>query len=81
VAAFVAILIGGACGALIGYGVMRVQYPSGHTFGKAVGTIVSALIVSTGIAVLSVLVLRAMGEWRAPRRDVGQVHLGDDIDG
>jgi hypothetical protein len=78
VLAFAAILIGGACGALIGYGVMRLQYPSGHNFGKAVGTIISSLIVAIGVAVLSVLVLRAMGEWRAPRIDVGQVSLGDD---
>ncbi len=81
VLAFGAILIGGACGALIGYGVVRVQYPVGHTFAKAVGAIISALIVAIGIAVLSVLVLRAMGEWRAPRHDGVPVHLGDEIDG
>lgn len=70
VLAFAAILVGGACGALIGYGVMKAQCTSGSCrTGKSVGAVVGGLFVAIGVAVIAVLVLRAMGEWRTARRD------------
>lgn len=76
--AFASILVGGACGGLIGFGVVRAQDPIGHTFAKSVGAIVGALVVAIGTAVLAVLVLRAMGEWSAPSLGSGRVRLGDE---
>ena len=75
--AFASILVGGLLGGLIGYGFMRVQYRSGHDVAKAVGSAIGALVIAGGTAVLSVLVLRAMGEWRNVDSSVGRVQLGD----
>lgn len=68
--AFASIILGGACGALIGYGVMKAQCNSGTcTTSKGVGAIAGGLFVAVGVAVIAVLVLRAMGEWRTARRN------------
>jgi hypothetical protein len=61
--AFGAILVAGACGALIGYAIIDLQYDSGALAG--IGAIVGGIIAAAGVAVIAVLVLRAMGEWRA----------------
>ena len=63
--AFVAILLGGAAGAIIGYGVVKVSSTNGSSTALGVGALVGALFIAGGIAVVAVLVLRAMGEWRA----------------
>ena len=88
VLAFVAILIGGLCGGLIGYSVTdlqcggertivvdratattQVREPTGDTeedcsTWNGVGGLVGALVGAGGTAVVAVLVLRAMSEWR-----------------
>ena len=64
VLAFAAILVAGAAGALIGYGVVAVQCTGDCAAGKAIGGVVGAVLAAAGVAVVSVLVLRAMGEWR-----------------
>lgn len=66
VAAFVAIVVAGACGGLIGYGVTDVGCGVGGCSGPAalVG-LASAVVAALGVAVVAVLTLRAMGEWRA----------------
>jgi hypothetical protein len=65
VLAFVGVLVGGLCGAVIGYGVVNVSCTGDCTTSTAIGAIVGALITAIGSAVLAVLVLRAMSEWRA----------------
>ena len=68
--AFGAIVVAGLCGGLIGYGFMDLS-GSGST-GAAIGGLIGAVVAAAGVAVVSVLVLRAMGEWRQvdddPRR-------------
>ncbi|MBV9951318.1 MAG: hypothetical protein JO291_05175 [Acidimicrobiia bacterium] len=65
VLAFVAILVGGLCGGLIGYSVTDLQCTSGCGGTKAgLGALVGALLAAGGVAVVAVLVLRAMAEWR-----------------
>ena len=64
VLAFVAIVVAGACGGLIGYGVVGVQCTGTCTTAKGWGLLTGALIGAVGVAVIAVLVLRAMGEWR-----------------
>lgn len=60
--AFCSILLGGLAGGLIGYGFVDVQ--GGSSGWAAVGALVGAIAAAAGTAVIAVLVLRAMGEWR-----------------
>lgn len=60
--AFAAIVVGGICGGLIGYGFMDLS-GSGST-GSALGALVGSVLAASGVAVVAVLALRAMGEWR-----------------
>ena len=69
VAAFVAILLGGACGALIGYGLVDVQCTGDCGTAEGAGAVTGGLIAAIGVAVVAVLVLRAMGEWRTIQRE------------
>jgi hypothetical protein len=63
VLAFLAILVGGLCGGLIGYAVTDLQGGSTALAG-AVG-VLGAAGGALGVGVVAVLALRAMGEWRA----------------
>jgi len=62
--AFAAILVGGLCGGLIGSSFVRLQCEQDCTTASGVGALVGALVAAGGVAVVAVLVLRAMGEWR-----------------
>jgi hypothetical protein len=81
--AFLAILIGGTCGGLIGWSVTDLQCGNdddpavaeaegrdpdegedGCTTWSAGGALIGAALGAGGTAVVSVLVLRAMSEWR-----------------
>lgn len=83
VLAFLAILLAGICGGLIGYSVTDLQCGNdddskaalaehrdpdegegGCTTWAAGGAVVGGVIFAGGTAVVSVLVLRAMAEWR-----------------
>jgi hypothetical protein len=64
VLAFIAILVGGACGGVIGAAVVDVQCQGDCTNSAAIGGVVGAITGAAGVAVLAVLALRAMGEWR-----------------
>lgn len=68
VLAFGAILIAGLCGGLIGYGFTDLSFDSPGSTWEAIGALVGAVAAAGGTAVVAVLVLRAMGEWR-PLRD------------
>jgi hypothetical protein len=70
--AFLAIILAGVAGAAIGYGVVDVSCTKDCTTATGVGAVAGALIAAAGVAVVAVLVLRAMGEWRTiqeTRRD------------
>jgi hypothetical protein len=62
--AFAAILTGGLCGGLIGFSVTRLQCVGDCTTNKSIGGLVGAVLGAAGVAVISVLALRAMGEWK-----------------
>lgn len=64
VAAFVAILLGGLAGGLIGYTLVKLQCHGSCAAPKGIGTLVGAMIAAGGMSVVAVLVLRALGEWR-----------------
>lgn len=63
-AAFVAILVGGLAGGLIGFTLVSLQCTDQCDTPKGIGTLTGALIAAGGMAVVAVLVLRAVGEWR-----------------
>jgi len=63
------VIIGGLLGATIGYGVTDIGCHGNNCGGStAIGAIVGAIIGAVGTGVVAVLVLRAMAEWRRPRR-------------
>jgi hypothetical protein len=64
VLAFVAILVGGLCGWLIGFAITDVQCTGDCELATGFGGLAGAVLGALGVAVIAVLVLRAMGEWR-----------------
>ena len=75
--AFAAIVLAGVCGALIGFSVADLQTEGDATVWKGLGLLIGGAAAAGGVAVVAVLVLRAMSEWRlieqtgdpaAPRR-------------
>ena len=62
--AFVGILLGGLAGALIGFALVDIQCDGDCAVAKGLGILVGAVVAAGGLAVVAVLVLRAMGEWR-----------------
>ena len=62
-AALFSIIFAGVCGGLIGYSVTDLN--CGHDCSVAAGIsgVVVAVLSAIGVAVVAVLVLRAMGEW------------------
>ena len=67
--AFVAVLAGGACGALIGYAFATLQCRGDCTTIGGIGLITGAVAAAGGVAVVAVLTLRAMAEWRRIEED------------
>lgn len=72
--AFAAILVAGLCGLLIGSSLVRLLCRGNCAVPTGLGGLVGAVLGAGGVAVVSVLVLRAMGEWQSrspggPRAD------------
>lgn len=62
--AFGAVLVGGLCGGLIGYGLVSVQCSGDCGFPLGLGILAGAVVCAIGMSIVAVLVLRAVGEWR-----------------
>lgn len=62
--AFAAIVVAGGCGALIGGSLVSLQCKGNCTTPTGAGAIVGGVVAAAGVAVVAVLTLRAMGEWR-----------------
>ena len=74
VLAFAAIVLAGAAGGFIGYAFVDLQTTGDATVATGLGALVGALMAAGGTAIVVVLTLRAMGEWRTikaahPERD------------
>jgi prolyl-tRNA editing enzyme YbaK/EbsC (Cys-tRNA(Pro) deacylase) len=67
--AFAAILVAGAMGALIGYGFVNVQCRHNCATPSGVGAVVGGVFFGGGVAVVAVLTLRAMGNWKRVRAE------------
>ena len=67
VTAFVSILLGGVGGAIIGYSFSHLQCHHGGCVGRdGITMVLGSLAGALGVAVIAVLTLRAIGEWRSP---------------
>ena len=64
VIAFIAILVGGLCGGIIGQALVNIQCTGDCSDPAAIGALMGAITGAAGVAVVAVLALRAMGEWR-----------------
>ena len=64
IGAFVAICLSGVAGAMIGYSLISLQCEGDCSTPKGIGLLVGAVISAGGMAVVAVLVMRALGEWR-----------------
>lgn len=62
--AFVSILLGGAAGGLIGYALVDIQYSGDSSIPLGLGLLIGSIVAAGGTAIVAVLVLRALGEWR-----------------
>lgn len=64
VGAYIAVLLGGLAGGLIGYALVDVQCTGSCDTALGLGAFVGAVATAIGMSVVAVLVLRALGEWR-----------------
>ena len=62
--AFVAILVCALAGASIGYSMIDIQCSGECGTPLGIGIFIGAVVGAAGMSVVSVLVLRAIGEWR-----------------
>lgn len=63
--AFASIVIAGLCGGLIGYAFTDLQCTDGCSTLAGGGALLGAIIFAGGVAIVAVLVLRAMDEWES----------------
>jgi len=68
VLAFASIVLAGICGGLIGWKVTDLQVSGSGGAAAGIGGLVGAAIAAGGVAIVAVLVLRAMGEWHTIQR-------------
>lgn len=64
IAAFVAVLLGGLAGGVIGYTLVDLQCEGGCALPLGLGAFFGAVTAAIGMSIVAVLVLRALGEWR-----------------
>ncbi len=64
IGAFVAILLSGLAGGIIGYSLAAIQCDGDCGLPKGIGILIGAVVAASGMAVVAVLVMRAVGEWR-----------------
>lgn len=74
IAAFAAICLSGLAGAMIGYSLVSLQCEGNCGVWEGVGLLIGALAAAGGMAVVAVLVMRAMGEWREIEDRAGAGH-------
>ena len=64
IVAFVSILLAGLSGGLIGWALVDLQCTGDCGLLAGIGLLMGAVSAAVGTAVVAVLVLRALGEWR-----------------
>lgn len=64
IVAFVSILVAGLCGGLIGWAFVDLQCDGDCSVVAGAAGVFGAVVGAGGVAVVAVLALRAIGEWR-----------------
>ncbi len=64
IAAFLAICLSGLAGAIIGYALVSLQCEGDCGLPMGLGILTGSLLGAGGMAIVAVLVMRALGEWR-----------------
>ena len=72
--AFGSIIVGGVCGALIGFAFTDLQCDDGCTAWAGLSGVVGAIVGAIGVAIVAVLVLRAMDEWESVKDERPEDH-------
>jgi len=62
--AFTSIVIAGTAGGVLGFGIVDLQCTTSCAVPQGIGILTGSLFVAGGTAIVCVLVLRALGEWR-----------------
>ncbi|MGH9025933.1 MAG: hypothetical protein ACRDWD_07440 [Acidimicrobiia bacterium] len=65
--AFLAVVIAGAFGGVIGFGLVDVSCEGNCEVSKIFGTLIGSVFAAGGVGIVAMLVLRAMAEWKRPR--------------
>jgi hypothetical protein len=63
--AFSSIILGGACGGLIGFAFTDLQCSGSCTSASGLSALIGAVVGAGGVGVVSILALRAMNEWKS----------------
>ena len=82
--AFAGVVVAGILGALIGVGLVGVGCRGDCGTPQALGALIGGLVGTAGVAVVAVLVLRAMTEWKLQGRPIeglGPPEPDDELDG
>jgi hypothetical protein len=66
--AFSAVVVAGAFGGIIGFGLVDISCEGDCEVPKVFGTFIGSVLAAGGVGVVAVLVLRAMAEWKHPPR-------------
>ena len=74
IGAFAAILLSGLAGGLIGYSLISLQCEGNCGLPQGLGLLLGAIIAAGGMAIVAVLVMRAIGEWREIEDRTGAGH-------
>lgn len=72
IVAFFAIVVAGVMGALIGYGFVDIQCDGDCATPNGIGAVVGGLVAAAGVAIVAVVTMRAMGEWRRIQEERGE---------
>ena len=64
IVAFIAILLAGLAGALIGFSLVDLQCLGSCDLPNSIGLVLGSVVGALGMGIVAVLVLRAVGEWR-----------------
>jgi hypothetical protein len=66
--AFVSVVIAGFFGGVIGYGLADIDCTRSCAGSRLLATVLGSVIGAGGVGIVSVLVLRAMAEWRRGKK-------------
>jgi len=65
IGAFIAVVVAGLSGAAIGYGLVGVGCTGNCSTVSGLGALFGGLVAAGGVAIVAVLLLRSLAEWRA----------------